>query len=158
MALRTSKEYREGLRDGRSVFYRGHRVDNVVDESELRLAINHSALCYDIAESQPELAVARDGSGEYSAFYRVPRSADDLKARGADSITVRGAKCHTSFSANADELIVLPTCAMGPDDADYAVLFAIPANAPGLNIYVSPKKLRRCRSPGPMIPPAPAPT
>jgi aromatic ring hydroxylase len=51
---------------------------------------------------------------------------------------VRGAKCHTSFSANADELIVLPTRAMGAGDADYAVSFAIPIDTPGLNLYVSP--------------------
>jgi hypothetical protein len=57
---------------------------------------------------------------------------------GADSITVRGAKCHTSFSANADELIVLPTRAMGPKDRDYAVAFVIPIDYPGLTLYVSP--------------------
>ena len=45
-----------------------------------------------------------------------------------EGIVVRGAKCHTSSSANADEIIVLPTRAMGPDDADYAVAFAVPAN------------------------------
>src|SRR6478736_3219404 len=56
----------------------------------------------------------------------------------ADSITVRGAKCHTSFSVNADELIVLPTRAMGPKDRDYAVAFAIPIDHPGLTLYVSP--------------------
>ncbi len=40
----------------------------------------------------------------------------------SDGIVVRGAKCHTSISANAHEIIVLPTRAMGPDDADYAVV------------------------------------
>ena len=33
---------------------------------------------------------------------------------------------------------MLPTRAMGADDADYAVAFAVPANAPGLSMYVSP--------------------
>jgi aromatic ring hydroxylase len=61
-----------------------------------------------------------------------------IVAEDADAITVRGAKCHTSFSANADELIVLPTRAMGAGDADYAVSFAIPIDTPGLNLYVSP--------------------
>jgi aromatic ring hydroxylase len=56
----------------------------------------------------------------------------------ADTITVRGAKVHTSFSANADELIVLPTRAMQPDSRDYAVSFAIPVDTPGLTLYVSP--------------------
>jgi aromatic ring hydroxylase len=40
-------------------------------------------------------------------------------------------------SANANELIVLPTRAMGPDDADYAVAFAVPIATPGLSLYVS---------------------
>ena len=55
----------------------------------------------------------------------------------ADGIVVRGAKCHTSISANAHEIIVLPTRAMGPDDADYAVSFAVPVATPGLSLFVS---------------------
>jgi len=220
--LRNADQYRAGLRDGRRVFYRGRPVPDVTADPELRIAVDHSALCYRIAELHPELAVARDESGEYSAFFRIPRSPEDLVRRGrlieevsrlgagtivlkevgsdalfallraasgeglenarafyrhcrdgdlalavaqtdvkgdralpphgqrdpdlylrivdedAESITVRGAKCHTSFSANADELIVLPTRAMGPDDADYAVSFAIPVDTPGLTLYVSP--------------------
>ena len=54
-----------------------------------------------------------------------------------DGIVVRGAKCHTSISANAHEIIVLPTRAMNGDDADYAVAFAVPANTPGLSMYIS---------------------
>jgi 4-hydroxybutyryl-CoA dehydratase/vinylacetyl-CoA-Delta-isomerase len=54
------------------------------------------------------------------------------------SITVRGAKAHTSFSANADELIVLPTRAMRPESRNYAVSFAVPVATPGLELYVSP--------------------
>ncbi|MET7770957.1 4-hydroxyphenylacetate 3-hydroxylase N-terminal domain-containing protein [Nocardia sp. NPDC005366] len=55
-----------------------------------------------------------------------------------DTITVRGAKTHTSFSANADEIIVIPTRAMSQADTDYAVAFAIPIDTPGLTLYVSP--------------------
>lgn len=54
-----------------------------------------------------------------------------------DGIVVRGAKAHTSASANAHEIIVLPTRAMGPDDADFAVAFAVPVATPGLTLYVS---------------------
>ncbi len=56
----------------------------------------------------------------------------------ADHLVVRGAKCHTSFSPYVDELLVLPTRAMGPDDRDYAVSFAIPIDTPGLHLYASP--------------------
>ncbi|NGP08101.1 gamma-aminobutyrate dehydratase [Rhodococcus sp. 14C212] len=222
MAIRTSGEYRKGLSDGRRVFYRGRRVDDVVADPELSLAVDHSASCYDIAADRPDLAVTEVDGEPVSAFYVAPTNAEDLARRGAlieevsrrgggtivlkevgsdalfallrategegldnarafyrrvcrddlalavaqtdvkgnrslgpgeqadpdlylhivdedaESITVRGAKCHTSFSANADELIVLPTRAMGPHDADYAVSFAIPIDTPGLNLYVSP--------------------
>ena len=58
--------------------------------------------------------------------------------RRADGIVVRGAKAHTSVATNANELIVLPTRALGEADADYAVAFAVPANAPGLTLIASP--------------------
>ena len=32
---------------------------------------------------------------------------------------------------------MLPTRAMGADDVDYALAFAVPANAPGLSMYIS---------------------
>jgi len=55
----------------------------------------------------------------------------------SEGIVVRGAKTHTSVTANSDELIILPTRAMGPDDADWAVAFAVPVDTPGLHLYVS---------------------
>lgn len=58
--------------------------------------------------------------------------------RSERGIVVRGAKVHTSVSANANELIVLPTRAMRPEDAAYAVAFAVPLDTPGLTLVVSP--------------------
>lgn len=58
--------------------------------------------------------------------------------RTAEGIVVRGAKVHTSCTPNANELIVLPTRAMGPDDADWAVSFAVPVDTPGLVLVASP--------------------
>ncbi|GIU83917.1 MAG: 4-hydroxybutyryl-CoA dehydratase [Acidimicrobiales bacterium] len=57
--------------------------------------------------------------------------------RGPEGIVVRGAKAHTSVSVNADEIVVLPTRAMGPEDQDWSVAFAVPTNTPGLSLYVS---------------------
>lgn len=51
-----------------------------------------------------------------------------------DGITVRGAKAHTTAAPVVDELIVIPTRAMGEADADYAVAFAIPVSTPGLTL------------------------
>lgn len=225
MGLRDADEYREGLRDGRRVWYRGRRVSDVTIEDELRIGVDHAAIDFDFAHDplNKDLAIVEDGPERYSAFYRIPRDADDLLARSrliaevtaaggtmvtlikeigsdalfalmrvldgegferaeemlrrcrdgdlavavaqtdvkgdrslaphaqpdpdhylrvvertADGIVVRGAKCHTTSSTNADEIIVLPTRAMGPDDSDWAVAFSVPVDTEGLNLYVSP--------------------
>ncbi len=54
-----------------------------------------------------------------------------------DGIVVRGAKVHTSVLTNTDEVIVLPTRAMRPDDKAYAVAFALPAATKGLKLLAS---------------------
>ena len=226
MPLRTADEYRNGLEDGRTLFYRGQRVANVNEVPALRVAVDHAAHDFDLVNDPAfrELAVVTDPETgqEHSTYYKIPRNADDLLQRmrlidastaeggtvvtlikeigtdatfallrklegearekalafhehcrdndlavavaqtdvkgdrsvgpgkqadpdlyvrvveeNADGIVVRGAKCHTTSSANADELIVLPTRAMGPGDEDYAVAFAVPIDTPGLELYVS---------------------
>jgi aromatic ring hydroxylase len=224
MALRTADDYRASVADGRTLWYQGRRIQDLRDEPDLVIALDHAAIDYRLA-AQPEhrdLAVDVDDGEEFSAYWRLPRSAQDLHDRsaliaattaaggtmvtlikeigsdaafallrtlegealeratafyercrredlavavaqtdvkgdrsrpphqqddpdlyvrvvdeGPDGIVVRGAKCHTSVCANADELIVLPTRAMGDPDRDWAVAFAIPTNTPGLSMYVS---------------------
>ena len=58
--------------------------------------------------------------------------------RRPDGIVVSGAKVHTSVSVNANELIILPTRAMGERDADYAVAFAVSTDTPGVTLIASP--------------------
>ena len=223
--LRSPEQYRESLRDGRRVYYRGQRVEDVTTHPVLRCAVDHAALDYELTEmpEHRELTVAPEG---YSRYFQLPVSAQDLADRSAlielgtragktlplivkevgtdalfglltmrerlgepyasridsfyerardedlalcvaqtdfkgdrslapsqqpnreaylriverrdNGIVVRGAKAHTSVSVNSNEAIVLPTRAMGPDDADYAVSFAIPIDTPGLSLIVSP--------------------
>lgn len=57
----------------------------------------------------------------------------------SDGIVVRGAKAHTTNAVYADELIVLPTRAMGAADAAYAVAFAVRPNTPGLRFLAAPR-------------------
>lgn len=84
MGLRTVQEYTSGLYDGRRVFYRGEQVSDVVTHPELGLAVEHSAHCFSIATDRPDLAVRKDVKhGEYSAFYHLPQTAEDLRVRGA---------------------------------------------------------------------------
>lgn len=223
--LRSEAEYRESLRDGRRVYYRGERVLDVTEHPVFRHAVEHASLDYRMAHDPRyrELAVTNAG---YSRYFDVPQSAQDLLARSAlieaatragktlvvlikeigtdalfsllalkdklgepyrsrieayydycraedlavcvaqtdvkgdrslgpsqqpnpdaylrivagrdDGIVVRGAKVHTSVSVNANELIVLPTRAMGESDGVYAVAFAIPVDTPGLTLVASP--------------------
>lgn len=54
--------------------------------------------------------------------------------RKNDGIVVRGAKLHISAASLVHELVVMPTKGMRQDEADYAVSFSIPVNAPGVKI------------------------
>ena len=49
-----------------------------------------------------------------------------------DGIVVRGAKAHQTGSLSSHEIIVIPTRALRKGDEEYAVAFAVPADAPGL--------------------------
>jgi len=60
-------------------------------------------------------------------FLRVVEKRDD-------GIIVEGAKCHITSSPISNELMVLPTRNLGAEDADYAVAFSVPANAPGITM------------------------
>jgi aromatic ring hydroxylase len=77
--VRTAEQYLEGLKDGREVYYRGERVDDVVAHPELGIAARHGSLDFSFADENAELAVT-DG---HSTYYHVPRSAADLRRRSA---------------------------------------------------------------------------
>lgn len=85
MSLRSADEYRASLVDGRTLWYQGARVPNVLEHPDLRVAVDHSALDFEVGHdpAHRDLAVAidPDTGHEYSAYYRVPRSTDDLLAR-----------------------------------------------------------------------------
>ncbi|MBW6462772.1 MAG: 4-hydroxyphenylacetate 3-hydroxylase family protein [Bacillota bacterium] len=52
-----------------------------------------------------------------------------------DGIVVRGAKAHQTGALSSHEILVMPTVAMGNDDAAYSVCFALPSDTKGI-IYV----------------------
>ena len=56
--------------------------------------------------------------------------------RRPDGIVVRGAKAHQTGIINSHEVIVMPTCSMGPDDSDYAVSFALPVDTKGIFMVI----------------------
>jgi 4-hydroxybutyryl-CoA dehydratase / vinylacetyl-CoA-Delta-isomerase len=231
--MRTAREYRASLQDGRTVYFQGERVQDVTAHPVLRVAVDHAAIDFEMAadDRYRRLAVVpRPGGGEMSRYFAFPAGPDDLlrrmelietstrlggtvvplikeigtdaffalhliahemdEKRGTrymervraffarcrdgdlamavaqtdvkgdrgggpadqvhpdyylriveerdDGIVVRGAKVHTSVSMNANELIVLPTRALGEGDRTYAVAFAIPVATRGLSLIVSP--------------------
>ena len=56
--------------------------------------------------------------------------------RRADGIVVRGAKAHQTGAVFSHEIVVLPTAALRPQEADYAVAFAVPVDTPGITHIV----------------------
>ena len=56
--------------------------------------------------------------------------------RRPDGIVVRGAKAHQTGALNSHEIIIMPTIAMGPEDKDYAVSFAVPMDAEGIFMII----------------------
>lgn len=64
--------------------------------------------------------------------------------RRADGIVVRGAKLHQTGAINSHQILVMPGQGLGPEDADYAVSFAVPADAPGV-IFVFGRQVNDSR-------------
>jgi 4-hydroxybutyryl-CoA dehydratase / vinylacetyl-CoA-Delta-isomerase len=83
MALRTAEQFLKGLRDGRQVFYRGQRVTDVTEHSELGVAARHAAIDFRMAEDPKlrDLATRREGNEIYSTYYHIPHAAQDLLDR-----------------------------------------------------------------------------
>lgn len=61
----------------------------------------------------------------------------------SDGIVVRGCKVHISFSAVADEIMVVPTRALTPDEGDYAVAFAVPSDYDGVKQILHVHNMRQ---------------
>lgn len=83
MALRTARQYKDSLRDGRTVFFRGQQVDDVTVHPVIGIAIDHAALEYTMPQEQRwrELAVVEDEGQIYNRYYKIPRNSSDLLRR-----------------------------------------------------------------------------
>lgn len=82
MALKTPEQYKESLNDGRVVYYKGERVNNVSTHPELGVCVDTMAVDYEMAEDPKyhDLAVLKDpDTGELiSRYYYKPQNAEDL--------------------------------------------------------------------------------
>jgi len=54
--------------------------------------------------------------------------------RRQDGIIIRGAKLHMTGAVNSHEILVMPTTAMNESSKDYAVVCAVPIDAPGVTM------------------------
>ena len=85
MGLRSASEFTEGLRDGREVYYRGEKVDDVTTHHDLGIGVEHVALDFELAEDQEhrELMTWMDlGGGErVSRYFKIPTDTSDLLNR-----------------------------------------------------------------------------
>ncbi len=85
-----------------------------------------------------------DPKGDRSQPPSRQKKPTDLRIvkKKAGGIVVRGAKLHTTYGAAAHQMVVVPCRALGPDDKDFAVSFAVPIDTKGLKLIARP-------SPGP---------
>ncbi|MCZ6546416.1 MAG: gamma-aminobutyrate dehydratase [Chloroflexi bacterium] len=85
MPLMSPAQYLESLKDGREVWYRGQRIDDITTHPVMGKAARHAAIDYSVAED-PEheaLAVVEENGQRYSRYYKIPTSAEDLLKRSA---------------------------------------------------------------------------
>jgi 4-hydroxybutyryl-CoA dehydratase/vinylacetyl-CoA-Delta-isomerase len=85
MGLKTAKEFKESLRDGREVYINGEKVDDVTEHPKLRVAVETAAFDYEMAElpQYRDLAVVIDEkTGEpISRYFHQPNNGEDLIKR-----------------------------------------------------------------------------
>jgi aromatic ring hydroxylase len=73
----------ESLRDGCEVFFKGQRVPDVTAHVDIRRAIEHAAIDFDMAENKEHraTAVCEENGNESSRCFKLPRTAEDLLLR-----------------------------------------------------------------------------
>lgn len=82
-------------------------------------------------------AAQTDAKGDRSLRPSEQPDADQylhVVGRTPDGVIVRGAKLHNTMAQLADEIIVFPTRALGKNEKDYAIAFAIPADTEGIHM------------------------
>ena len=85
MSLRTLAQYRDSLRDQRTVYFRGQRITDVTQHPLLQVAIDHEATDYRLMHDPAfrDLAVVRhpENGEEMSRYFLPPRSPEELLKR-----------------------------------------------------------------------------
>ena len=105
MAVRTGKQFLEGLRDGREVWLEGERVEDVTTHPKMRRMAETLAGIYDLQhdpELQEKMTFRSPTSGEPVALsYLVPESMDDLMRRRR-ALEIVAESCHGMLGRTPD--------------------------------------------------------
>jgi len=82
MALISPGQYRKSLNDGRVVYYKGEKVENVATHPNLSVCVDLMAIDFEMCEDPKyrDMAVMTDPEtgNEISRYYHKPQNADDL--------------------------------------------------------------------------------
>ncbi|BBD73963.1 4-hydroxybutyryl-CoA dehydratase [Sulfodiicoccus acidiphilus] len=76
--MRTPEDYLNGLNDGRNVFYKGKRINNIVEHDALKVPALHAAHLYELKLADPTFRYSDPELGEISGFFRVPTDSETL--------------------------------------------------------------------------------
>ncbi len=74
---RSAVEYINSVRDGRVVYYRGKRVDDITTHPVISIAVKHAADLFDVVDRLYE----DPNYGRISKYFKVPRNTNDLLER-----------------------------------------------------------------------------
>lgn len=105
MSLRTPEQYIQSLRDGRTVYYKGEKVEDITEHPVLKVTIEQGKMDYVLPEDPKfrDLFVENDEDGEPVSFVYIPdMSREDLLRRRdiiqASSRTCFGLPSSTKFT------------------------------------------------------------
>lgn len=81
MGLRTADEYRESIQDDREVFYKGERVESLVDHPALSISVDHAAVEFEAQHENPDLFTVERGEEQFSRYFDELGDGDALRRR-----------------------------------------------------------------------------
>jgi 4-hydroxyphenylacetate 3-monooxygenase oxygenase component len=97
MSVRTGKQFVDGLRDGREVWYDGQRIDDVTTFPPLGAAVRSMAMLYDLQHQREHRDVltveAPELGGRIARAFEMPRTREQLRLKREAYITWAEASC-----------------------------------------------------------------
>ena len=84
LVLRDSAEFVESLKDGRTVYFKGRRIEDVTTDAFCKTVVAHLGLEFDIPENpqyRDLVTFTPDGNTSYSRYFKLPENSEDLLKR-----------------------------------------------------------------------------